>query len=292
MTIHIRRATRADLESIVAMRQERTAWLAARGTDQWQVGLSIDGFVERVQSSINAGETYIAVDEQDTPVGTIAVDTWTNPALWSEAELAEAVIIHRMITWPQRSNKGVGKTLLEHAAKVALKAGRPWIRLDAWTNNEDLHAYYESAGFRHVRTVKDHKSKSTALFEKRARVRLPSSKPEPVDHGTGLGFSYSNVNHSAYTLDGLTIQCPPELGDSPFLQIAPGLPWRLWSQDGTWFVSPAGTGRSRACKVIKGEPIAWLNASYRYTIEANEGISLTLHSDGADTPIAGPSTPT
>jgi hypothetical protein len=44
--------------------------------------------------------------------------------------------------------------------------------LDAWTTNRGLHAYYESQGFRHVRTVPNHHTPSATLFER--RVTKPS----------------------------------------------------------------------------------------------------------------------
>ncbi|CAM5431654.1 hypothetical protein STANM309S_04961 [Streptomyces tanashiensis] len=36
---------------------------------------------------------------------------------------------------------------------VRTEPGAKWLRLDAWTTNKDLQAYYLRQGFEHVRTV-------------------------------------------------------------------------------------------------------------------------------------------
>lgn len=166
----IRRATGDDLPTIVELRRERAVWLADLGSDQWSAGLTEQGFQQRVQDSIRAGQTWMAVADDSRALGTIAIDQWTNPGLWSPTELADAVIVHRMITARFAAGQGIGDALLAHTDWIALDAGRRWVRLDAWTSNHGLHRYYEHAGFRHVRTVTDHPSRSTALFEREVSV--------------------------------------------------------------------------------------------------------------------------
>lgn len=167
MTPRIRQARASDTDSIVALRAEASRWLASIGSDQWSsASIDLEEFRRRVESSIAAGETWVAVDDEDVVVGTIAIDEHANPGLWTAEELADALIIHRMIR-SARAPHGTGRLLLQQAIRVARRAGRRWLRLDAWTTNTDLHQYYESAGFRHVRTVEDHHTYSAALFEYR-----------------------------------------------------------------------------------------------------------------------------
>lgn len=170
----IRAATHADVEIIIRWRQEAAEWLAARGSDQWSdVGLGQDAFRQRVASSIAAGETWMAIDADGNPLGTIAIDKWSDADLWSEDELHDAVIVHRMITAPGHGGRGVGDLLLDHAVDIARSEGRMFVRLDAWTTNQGLHRYYRSRGFRHVRTIPGHVSPSAALFER--PVGLPDT---------------------------------------------------------------------------------------------------------------------
>jgi GNAT superfamily N-acetyltransferase len=165
--VRIREAAADDLPTILRWRKEAAAWLHKQGSDQWSdSGLSRDAFMDRVRDSIRAGETWIAEDDDGTPLGTIAVDVKPDPGLWSEEELESAFVVHRMITDRSAVGLGVGTRLLKHAEHLAKRAGRKMLILDAWNTNCGLHAYYESQGFRRVRTVPDHHTPSATLFER------------------------------------------------------------------------------------------------------------------------------
>lgn len=241
----IRRATPTDIPAIINMRRERMDWLAGIGSDQWSVGLGEDGFAHRVAASINAGETWIATDtttESPTVIGTIAIDHWTNPGLWSEDELADAVIVHRMITPLSAAGQGIGTALLAHADRLAVEDGCPWIRLDAWTTNHALHRLYERCGFRYVRTVEEHPSRSAALFEKRAAVVVPSDTHKTVLGLEGPRDRAENPippDHHHIVRD-MRVQRPALFGDSARLDISPGGEWRLWWENDAWRLVPRG----------------------------------------------------
>lgn len=179
MQLQMRQARPDDLDTIVRWRGEAAGWIAERGGDQWSsAGLDDRAFRDRVAESIAAGETWIATDDDIGPVGTIAIDSQSDPGLWSRGELATAVIIHRMIVPRHAAGLGVGEQLIAQAERVAEQRGRAFIRLDAWTTNGDLHSYYQRAGFRHVRTVAGHSTPSAALFERRVwSVAPPEFSP-------------------------------------------------------------------------------------------------------------------
>jgi GNAT superfamily N-acetyltransferase len=165
--VRIRKAVADDLPTILRWRTEAAAWLHNRGSDQWSdSGLSRDAFIDRVTESIRAGETWIAEDDDGTRLGTIAVDLSPDPGLWSEEELNSAFVVHRMITDRSAVGRGVGTLMLDHAEYLARRAGRKMLILDAWSTNRGLHAYYESQGFCHVRTVVDHHTPSATLFKR------------------------------------------------------------------------------------------------------------------------------
>jgi GNAT superfamily N-acetyltransferase len=165
--VRVRKAVVDDVPTILRWRTEAAAWLHKRGSDQWSdSGLSRDAFIDRVTDSIRTGETWIAEDDDGTPLGTIAVDSSPDAGLWSEEELKISFVVHRMITDRSAVGRGVGTRLLDHAEHLARRAGRKMLILDAWSTNRGLHAYYESQGFRHVRTVPGHHTPSATLFER------------------------------------------------------------------------------------------------------------------------------
>ncbi|MGH3872279.1 MAG: GNAT family N-acetyltransferase [Pseudonocardiaceae bacterium] len=169
--MRIRRARQSDLPTIMRWRQEAATWLAAIGSDQWSdAGLTRDSFEQRVSDSITAGETWIAEDDDGTPLGTIAVDSTADAGLWKPEELHGAYVIHRMIIDRTAAGRDVGSKLIDHAVHLAQRNSRVRLILDAWTTNEGLHRYYRSQGFRHVRTVPGHWTPSAALFEREVRA--------------------------------------------------------------------------------------------------------------------------
>ncbi|MFI5777174.1 GNAT family N-acetyltransferase [Nocardia sp. NPDC051570] len=175
MTIRIRQAGMADLGTICRLRLQRTTWLAERGWDQWTRqgrGLPIERFARAAGRAVRAGETWIAEIDGE-PAGTITINGRADAGLWSPGEIADAVIVHYMIVDVRFSGHGLGPALLAHAAAMARAARRTWVRLDAWTTNTDLHAYYRRAGFRLARMAgPDAPGPSGALFERRADAWL------------------------------------------------------------------------------------------------------------------------
>ncbi|MEU1985365.1 GNAT family N-acetyltransferase [Nocardia sp. NPDC019395] len=169
MTVQIRPAALDDLNLICRLRQQRASWLAARGSDQWSAeasGLPIDFFARVVDRAMAAGETWIA-EVHGEPAGTITVNDRADTQLWTEAELADSLIVHYLIVDLRYAGQGVGRRLLAHAAALTQTRGRNWVRLDAWTSNTDLHTYYRRAGFRLARVAgPDRPSPSCALFER------------------------------------------------------------------------------------------------------------------------------
>ena len=53
--------------------------------------------------------------------------------------------MHRLAV--RRTYPGIGPGLLEWAAAQVASAGRSFLRLDCWSGNEPLRAYYEAARF-------------------------------------------------------------------------------------------------------------------------------------------------
>ncbi|NKY88792.1 GNAT family N-acetyltransferase [Nocardia veterana] len=188
MTLRMRRARSADLGTICRLRLQRTAWLAARGSDQWTRqgrGLPIERFARAVGRAVAGGETWIA-ELDGEPVGTVTVNHRADPGLWSPEEIAESVIVHYMIVDLRCAGRGVGRALLAHAAALARAQGRAWVRLDAWTANTDLHEYYRANGFRLVRFAGPQASgPSGALFERRSDAWLPALAGPGAGHTGG-----------------------------------------------------------------------------------------------------------
>ena len=158
-----------DLAVILAMRQEASDWLHARGIDQWRRPWpNREAMLNRIAASIAAGETWMIYDDSGNAAATIAVDEFADPQLWTPEEIAQpSMYLHRFIV--RRAYAGIGAEILNWASAYAARQGKHWVRVDVWTHNTALHTYYRRHGFQHVRTIESDYP-SGALFQRRARA--------------------------------------------------------------------------------------------------------------------------
>lgn len=285
----IRLARSADVDRIAQLRMDAARWLASIGSDQWSdISINDTEFRRRVEGSIANGETWVAVDDHEVVLGTIAIDQHTNPGLWGSQELAESLIIHRMIR-DARAPRGTGQRLLQHAIEVARRSGRRWLRLDAWTTNRALHRYYEAMGFQHVRTVEGHHTLSAALFEYPVFSEIPNDiKKSPIEVG-GSDHENSSPPDHWHRVRGLTVYTPvghPAEGDLEMS--SDSRPLHLWHDGTCWLISelpPSALHNTLAKHVLDWMDGPALSPSQHYLIKhmTNEqDCRVVLHK--ADTP--------
>ncbi|WP_329169404.1 GNAT family N-acetyltransferase (plasmid) [Streptomyces sp. NBC_01267] len=149
----ITRAEEADLHRLLRFRTDSAAWLAPLGIDQWSKPFP----AENILSSIRAGEVFLVKESIDADaVATITLDQDADLRLWTPEERKEpARYVHKLTVDRKYAGTGLGARILDWAGDQAAKQGALWLRLDAWTTNPRLHAYYRDQGFEHVRTSTD-----------------------------------------------------------------------------------------------------------------------------------------
>jgi ribosomal protein S18 acetylase RimI-like enzyme len=184
--MRITRATPEDLDTLVGFRDQAAAWLASKGIDQWQEPWPTeDLMVEGTLRNIEAGETFIVWDDDDTPAATITINRFAKPELWTEQERAEpALYAHKVTVDRAYGGQGLGAELLDWAGTRAADEGADWLRVDVWTTNERLQHYYLKQGFTYVRRVVLPHNPSGALFQRPAQG-VPTPHLEEVESLTG-----------------------------------------------------------------------------------------------------------
>jgi ribosomal protein S18 acetylase RimI-like enzyme len=146
-------ATLHDYPAIISLIEEAACWLHDKGIDQWvEPWPSQEQREERIRKSLAAGTTWIVWDGS-TAMATITVERYGSKRLWSPVELCQrAVYAHRLVVSRAYAGKRIGAYLLDWAAnRGAAYYGAREIRIDVWTTNKALHAYYEAIGFTFVR---------------------------------------------------------------------------------------------------------------------------------------------
>jgi GNAT superfamily N-acetyltransferase len=158
--IFMARARPFDVDTIMAWRRQRVAWLAQHGHDQWSIPLPRSA----VAATVLAGQTWMLRDGAH-PIATITLTAYTDlddlwkpdrdpETLWHPGDdPADALYAAKMIVPKEHAGQELGAQMLDWTAGRAFDAGLTWLRLDAWTTNLQLHAYYRAHGFQHVRTV-------------------------------------------------------------------------------------------------------------------------------------------
>ena len=150
----IESAVRSDLPRLRRFRADASAWLASQGADDWA-----DPFpAERVEASIAAGEVFLIRErEGDDAAATVTLYANIDPErgeLWTPAECMEPALYgHRITVDRQYAEWGLGSQIINWATDRAARQGARWLRLNTWTTNRELHAYYLRNGFQHVRTT-------------------------------------------------------------------------------------------------------------------------------------------
>lgn len=163
----MRPATPDDVDRIMELRADAARWLAEDiGSDQWASPWPTEPEMRAViRTSIDRGETWMA-DVNGRAVGTVALDRYTAPGLWTRDEQAEPCrYVHRLIVARDHAGQGLGARILDWAADRARRDGAGWLRADVWTDNQGLHRYYLNRGWEHVRTVERNDYPSGALFQ-------------------------------------------------------------------------------------------------------------------------------
>jgi hypothetical protein len=74
--------------------------LASKGIGQWQEPWPTeDLMVEGMLANIEAGETFIVWDEDETPAATITINRYAKPELWTPEEAAEPALYATRSPW-------------------------------------------------------------------------------------------------------------------------------------------------------------------------------------------------
>jgi GNAT superfamily N-acetyltransferase len=148
-------ATPGDFDKVLGLRREAAGWLAtSKDTDQWaRPWPDPTGLLQGIMHDLRKGKAWLVWDDA-TVAATITIDTeepyYSNgQPIWPANKRYEpALYVRRVIVSRDYAGLGLGAALLDWAAEVGGRNHRAKvIRVDVWTNNRDLHAYYERQHF-------------------------------------------------------------------------------------------------------------------------------------------------
>jgi ribosomal protein S18 acetylase RimI-like enzyme len=154
-TLQIRPAEMDDMPSIIGLIDDAARWLRTeKNSDQWQRPWPDEpSRDQRIRRGIKVARTWM-VENDDGLVGTVSFGRGGNKKLWTLRERNQpAVYVSRLILSRRHAGEGIGADLIDWAGQRGVAGwGAEWIRVDVWTSNEALQAYYKRLGFTHLRT--------------------------------------------------------------------------------------------------------------------------------------------
>ncbi|MEU9025661.1 GNAT family N-acetyltransferase [Actinomadura sp. NPDC048394] len=178
---HIRQARPDEVPVVLRLIDGRAAWLRTeKSTTQWnRPWPDPESRYKRVYERVVNGLTWLMFDGF-RPIATVTLQPFGHPELWTEEERAvEAVYLHQLVIDRDYAGTGLGAELISWAAAKGrdLQQGASVLRIDVWTDNTELHAYYRRQGFAYVATrATEDATPSGALFER------PIDAPGPPVH--------------------------------------------------------------------------------------------------------------
>jgi ribosomal protein S18 acetylase RimI-like enzyme len=138
-------ATLAETDVLIAIHEEASRWLLARGIRQWKT----DTFPrDRLIIRIERGEVYIVRRLDGEPVGMVIVPE-ADEDTWGE-QPNDALYLHGLRVLRAYAGRGRGRAILRSAEGQAGRRGRMYLRLDCMAENTKLRAYYDHARFGYV----------------------------------------------------------------------------------------------------------------------------------------------
>jgi GNAT superfamily N-acetyltransferase len=191
----LRRASPSHFGVILQLIEEAAGWLRGKNTDQWaHPWPDTPTRDERVWRDLDDGRTWIVWDAAIAAATiTVTTDDPRDPAgryVWPRRKRRQrALYVRRVIVRRSHAGLGLGAALIDWASEAAIQQiGTPRLRIDVWTTNRDLHAYYRDHGFKRGTRRPPWKLPgypSRALFERTVTPEILGSSllsvPEPPE---------------------------------------------------------------------------------------------------------------
>ena len=199
----LRLATPGDLNEVRWLVHQAAKWLTrSKGTDQWAKPWPTRE--TRDQRLLRRNQAQKDVDRLGRrrsrgPRSPSPPGPCRGPSGHAQAVSVNvsdpAVYAHRLITARNYAGQGLGAELMDWAGlRGQRQYSAKWIRIDVWTSNAALHAYYQEKGFKRCGSCTDPDYPSGALFQKpvgcRSRGRVSrssrSTRPPPTTQSRTL----------------------------------------------------------------------------------------------------------
>jgi GNAT superfamily N-acetyltransferase len=138
--VNVRLATLEDVPVVAEMLDEATAFVRAKGRDQWPMPYPH----RKLRGSVAAGSLYV-VEVAGETAGTFTL-LLDDPKFWGTRP-PDAVYLHKLAVRRAFAGRGIGARVVEWVAQEAARRGRAFVRLDCQRDLPGIRRHYERLGF-------------------------------------------------------------------------------------------------------------------------------------------------
>jgi ribosomal protein S18 acetylase RimI-like enzyme len=158
VALNVVRVEPADLDAVVEIIEDARRWLLSRGINQWPKPMT-----KRWLAEITHGHEVYLASLDGINVATVTIQ-WSDEQIWGEMQ-DNAGYIHQLAVRDHFHGRRTGLQLLGWAEKRIASRNKWCARLDCWSENAKLCAYYENAGYTFQRVTTRY-GRSFNLYEK------------------------------------------------------------------------------------------------------------------------------
>lgn len=144
LSISVRQANIADLETVSEILTEAALWLDRQNMSLWQqehISLSV------IDRDIELGLFYIAFYE-GMAAGVVKFQT-EDLEYWPDINQSDSAFLHRLAVRRSFAGGAVSTQIFQWAVRYSRKLGRHFLRLDCVADRPRLRLVYEKFGFKH-----------------------------------------------------------------------------------------------------------------------------------------------
>jgi DNA-binding MarR family transcriptional regulator/ribosomal protein S18 acetylase RimI-like enzyme len=141
--IRIVNTTPEDLNLVYWLFEQAIVYQRQHGYPEWK-GYEKKALIAEVEQQL---QYKITLDHHVLAIFSVS---FSDPATWGEWDSGNALFLHRVITHPQFKGQRVFEKVLHWALQKAREKGLDFIRIDTWTDNPSIIAFYRGYGFQVV----------------------------------------------------------------------------------------------------------------------------------------------
>jgi len=202
MSVELEVAVPADVDAFIALLEDASRWMIARGIAQWWPGEAI-ATADRLRLAQTRGELCV-VRRGSKLVAGVVLSSAPDP-IWDDSPNDGARYVHRLVIANDERGNNLGRDVLDACERRARAAGARTLRLDCVATNVRLARFYQALGY-YPRGVRESGGAALLRHDKRLSIDLHDRAPG-AKHALEKVTSLAAVDFDRFRPDDVATLC-------------------------------------------------------------------------------------